>query len=380
MRIRSNKRLLGLMLTPFALFSACVGLTPEEQAEYTDLQSEVRRIQDEEITPRQQQLHEILEGGLVLDINDLNEKVNQIRNEKLGPLEHQLSGLQSGEQVLAAPGTRIELEELNRRLEELGLLSAGLEGQISEYREQLEAAKSAASHQVEQEITVLEVERHALLEQLEDLFRDTDLRAAEIDASLAELRQALEVLDPDSTEAREVRSGIAEFEAEWETLHDNESALKAEIEATVGRIEAEIAALREESAGRSDVLAEQFGVLIHGLEISLHDVSEEKEDAVRRIHEIELSGPEELQEAIAELENLIEEIVTSELRPLIERINQSVAGEDADGQAREQLRVELEDWLATIASKRARMNELNSKSFQSLLQGLNLGGLPVFGQ
>ncbi len=45
MRIRSNKRLLGIMLAPFALFSACVGLTPEEQAEYDQLQYEVHRIQ-----------------------------------------------------------------------------------------------------------------------------------------------------------------------------------------------------------------------------------------------------------------------------------------------------------------------------------------------
>lgn len=47
-----SKRLLGLMIAPFALLTACVGLSPEEQAEYTSLQSELQRIQFEEISPR----------------------------------------------------------------------------------------------------------------------------------------------------------------------------------------------------------------------------------------------------------------------------------------------------------------------------------------
>ena len=366
------------MLVPFALFSACVGLSPEEQAEYNELQSEVSRIQVEEIAPRQQQLHEILNGGFAVDINELQEQVNQIRNERLEPLEHRLSGLQSGGQVLAAPGTRIELEEMNRKLEELGLLSAGLQAQIAEYRGQLEAAQTAAGQQLEEQIGLLEIKLEALQQQLEELFRDTDLRAVEIEESLSDLRELLETLETDSSEADEARAGITEFEAEWEALHDSESAMKSEVEEAIEQINAEINALREEINGRHSALAVQFGGLILGLEISLHDVSEEREDIVRRIHDIELSAPEELKQAIEELQELIDTIVKNELRPLIERLNEATAGGNPNSVSREKLKAELEEWLTIVARNRARMNELNSKSFESLLGGLNLGGLPSF--
>jgi chromosome segregation ATPase len=375
MNIRSNKRLLGLMLVPFALFSACVGLTPEEQAEYDALQSEVQRIQVEEIGPRQMKLHEIGDGKLAVNVTELQEKVNQIRNEKLGPLEHRLSGLQSGGEVLAAPGTKIELEELNRSLEELKMLYAGLQSQINETRGQMESAKKIAGQQIEEEITLLEIELKAQKTTLENLFNDTDIAAIEINASLAEYREMLETLEADSADADEIRAQIAELESEWETLHDNESGLKTIIEARIEATEAAIHELREEIESRHHALAEQFGDLIHELEVTLHDVSEEKESVVRKIHELELSAPEELEQAIEELEVLIEEIVSTELRPLIERINAAVAGGDPNAALREELRAELEEWLAEIASKRARMNELSSKSFQSMLSGLDLGGL-----
>jgi chromosome segregation ATPase len=375
MNIRSNKRLLGLMLVPFALFSACVGLTPEEQAEYDALQSEVQRIQVEEIGPRQMKLHEIGDGKLAVNVTELQEKVNQIRNEKLGPLEHRLSGLQSGGEVLAAPGTKIELEELNRSLEELKMLYAGLQSQINETRGQMESAKKIAGQQIEEEITLLEIELKAQKTTLENLFNDTDIAAIEINASLAEYRELLETLEADSADADEIRAQIAELESEWETLHDNESGLKTIIEARIEATEAAIHELREEIESRHHALAEQFGDLIHELEVTLHDVSEEKESVVRKIHELELSAPEELEQAIEELEVLIEEIVSTELRPLIERINAAVAGGDPNAALREELRAELEEWLAEIASKRARMNELSSKSFQSMLSGLDLGGL-----
>jgi hypothetical protein len=73
MKLRSNKRLLGLTLAPFVLFPACVRLSPEEQAEYNKLESEVRRIQVEEIGPLQQRLHEIGNGELVVDIKELQQ-------------------------------------------------------------------------------------------------------------------------------------------------------------------------------------------------------------------------------------------------------------------------------------------------------------------
>lgn len=378
MKIRSNRRLLGLMLTPFALFTACVGLSPEEQVEYNQLKSEVQRIQAEEIGPRQQQLHEIATGGIVVDVNQLQAQVNQIRSEKLAPLEHRLSGLQSGSEVLAAPGTKIELEELNRKLQELEQLSAGLKSQISEYREQLEVAQLASGEQLEEQISLLEIELDALNLQLAELFRDTDLQAAEIDASLADLRELLETLEADSADADEARTGIAEFEAEWEAIHQGESAMMAELEDAIEAVKAEIAVLRAEINGHNESLANQFGGLIHGLEISLHDVSEEREDVVQRIHNLELSAPEELQQVIEELEKLIETIVTTELRPLIVRMNEATVGGDSNSTTREQVRAELEEWLATVAGKRARMNELNSKSFKSLMGGLNLGSLLSF--
>lgn len=367
------------MLAPFALFTACVGLTPEEQAEYKELQSEVRRIQVEEIRPRQETLQKILEGGLVVDIGELQEQVNQIRNKKLGPLEHQLAGLQSGGQVLAAPGTRIELEELNRRLAELGLLYTGLQGEIAERRGQLEAAKSLAGQGVEVEITLLEIELKALRQQLEELFRESDLRVLDIDAAIADLRELLETLEPDSADADDVRAGIAGLEAEREAIHAEEAAVKADAARTIDQLEADIHALQEERDSRHHALVEQFGDLVHGLEVSLHDVSEEKEDVVRRIHGLELSGPEELQRTIDELEGLIAEIVTTELRPLIERINGASEGGGPNSVTREQLRADLEEWLTRIAGMRARMSELNARSFQSLLSGFDISGLTAFG-
>lgn len=310
MNIRGNKRLLGLMLAPFALFTACVGLTPEEQAEYKELQEEVRRIEVEEIQPRQNDLHQIIEGKLVVNVTEIQERVNQIRNDRLEPLNQKLATLKSSDPVLAAPGTRIELEELNRRLEELMRLYSGVEAQIAEHREQLLAAKKASSE--------------------------------------------------------ELVAIIAELEIDLENTEGEESA---------AAIEDEIHGLQEEIESRHTAIAEQFEILIHSLEFSLHDISEEKEDVIRKIHELELSAPEELAKTIDELENLIEEIVTTELRPLIERLNEATQSGDPNTETREQLRAEIEEWLNKIAALRARMNELTKKSFQSMLSGLNLGAL-----
>ena len=149
--------------------------------------------------------------------------------------------------------------------------------------------------------------------------------------------------------------------------------MKAEIGEAIKRFEAEISELREENDRRNHALAQQFGELIHGLEISLHDVSEEKENMVRSIYDLELSASDELQQTI-------DEIITFELRSLIERINATATGSDPNGATREQLRAELEEWLARIASNQARMNELNAKSLQSFLSELNIGGLLAAGQ
>ncbi len=314
MKLRGNKRLLGLLLAPFALLTACVGLTPEEQAEYKELQAEVRRIQVEEIQPRQSELNEIIEGKLVVDVTEIQERVNQIRNERLAPLDEQLASLKSGDPVFAAPGTRLELEELNGRLNELTQLYAAIQAQIDEHRGQMLAAKAAAAEQLEAQISELELE----------------LKEAETDDA-AEL-----ILE-------------------------------------------QIAILTEEIGARKSAIIDQFEILIHGLEISLHDVSEEKEDVVRKIHELELSAPEELEKTINELENQIETIVTKELRPLIEQLNEATAGGDPNAALRERLRAEIEEWLSKLASTRARINELTAKSFQSLLGGLDLGGLSGLG-
>ncbi len=307
MNFRANKRLLGLMLAPFALFTACVGLTPEEQAEYKELQEEVRRIQVDEIQPRQNGLNQIIEGKLVVDVKEIQEQVNQIRNERLEPLNKQLATLRSGDQFQAAPGTRVELQELNRRLDELKQLYSAIQAQIDEHRGQLLAAKEASAEQLEAEITGLELK----------------LKATE-----------------DDTAAEEIEARIHE--------------------------------LREEIERRHGAIAEQFGVLIHTLEISLHDVSEEKEQIARNIHEIELSAPEELEKAIEELENVLEQIISTELRPLIEKLNEATVGGDPNEVNRQQLREEIEEWLVKITALRARMNELTTKSFQSLLGGLDL--------
>jgi hypothetical protein len=323
MKLRVNKRLIGLMLAPFALLTACVGLSPEEQAEYSRLQSELQRIQFEDISPRKEKLRDLADGKLVVDVDQLHEQVNQIRNEKLAPLQHKLAGLKSQQEVLAAPGTRIDLEELNRRLVELDLLSAGIKSQIAEYREQLELAKGAAASQVEAEITLLEVDLAALREQL---------------------AAATNVAD--------------------------ENDLKAQI----AEIEAKIHALREESEIRNAALSSQFGTIIHDLEMSLHDISEEKSDIAIKIHDLELSAPEELEQVIIELESMIEKITTSELRPLIERLNAASSGGDGTSDLREQLRAELEEWLARVSEIRARINELQAQSLQSILGGLDLSG------
>lgn len=314
MNILARKRLLGLMLAPFALFTACVGLTPEEQAEYKELQDEVRRIQVDEIQPRQHGLKKIADGKLVVNVTELQERVNQIRNERLEPLNDKLAVLKSGEQVFAAPGTRIELEELNSRLEELKQLYAAIQGQIDEHREQLLAAKKAAAEQLEAQISELEL----------------DLKSAETDEA--------------------------------------ENAIKAQIQE-----------LREEIDARHEAITDQFEILIHTLEVSLHDVSEEKEDVVRKIYELELSAPEELEKTIQELENTIEEIITKELRPLIEKLNEATSGGDSNSVTREQLRAEIEEWLGKLTSLRARINELTAKSLQSLLGGLDLSGLAGLG-
>ncbi len=380
MNIRGNKRLLGLMLTPFALFTACVGLTPEEQAEYKELQEEVRRIQVEEIQPRQANLRDIVEGNLTVNLDELQKQINLIRNERLDPLEHKLAVLQSDGTVFAAPGTRIELEELNDRLNELQLLYSGLQEQIEEHNGLLEAAKKAAGREIEEKISLLEIELEELLNQLEEIGRDTDLRAVEIDDAIGELRDDLETLDEGSEDATGIQAQIEELDAEWTSIHDSETALKSEINDSIEVIEAEINQLREEIESRHSALRKQFGGLIHGMEISLHDVSEDKEAVVRRIQELELSAPEELEKAIDELEGLIESIITTELRPLIERLNEATRGEDPNDAAREQLRAELEEWLTKIAVLRARLNELTSKSFKSLLGGLDLGGLAALGR
>lgn len=309
MPFRTNRRLLGLMLAPFALFTACVGLTPEEQAEYKELQDEVLRIQVEEIQPRQEQLKQIIDGKLVVNVEQLQEQVNQIRNEQIEPLNKKLASLKSGEQVFAAPGTRLDLEQLNLRLDELKRLHTAMEAQIAEHREQLAAAKAVA--------------------------------AEELEAAIAELEIAL--AEAESDEAAE-------------------------------QIEAEIAAVYAEIEVRHSALVEQFGILIHGLEMSLHDISEEKEDVVRAIHELELSAEEELGKTIEELEGAIDEIITHELRPLIEQLNAATTG-DVTEITREQLRGEIEEWLAELASMRARLNELTARSFQSWFNGLDLSGL-----
>ncbi len=302
------------MLAPFALFTACVGLTPEEQAEYRELQEEVRRIQVEEIQPRQNELKQIAEGGLVVNVAELQQRVNQIRNEKIEPLNEKLASLKSSDPVLAAPGTRIELEELNTRLEELKQLYSGLHAQIEEHREQMHAAKKAAAAEPEAEIEELLVK----------------LKNAETEDAAAEIEAMID---------------------EWE----------------------------EEIHARHTAIIEQFEILIHSLEITLHDVSEEKEAVFLRIQELELSAPEELEKTISELENTIEEIITSELRPLIEKLNEATSGGDGNAVTREQLKAEIEEWLEKLASLRARINELTKKSFQSLLGGLDLSSLSGLG-
>lgn len=321
-----SKRLLGLMIAPFALLTACVGLSPEEQAEYTSLQSELQRIQFEEISPRQEKLRDLADGNLVVNIDKIHEQVNQIRNEKLAPLEQKLAGLKSQSEVLAAPGTRIELEELNQRLAELDLLAAGLKSQIAEYRDQLALAKEAAGSQLEVEISLLDIDLVELRERVDTLSSDADIIA--------------------------LKEQIAE-------------------------IEAKIKALREESDSRGEALAAQFGTIIHDLEMSLHDISEEKSDIAIKIHDLELTAPEELEQTITDLEKMIEQITTSELRPLIERLNEATSGDGGSVELREQLRAELEEWLSRVSEIRTRINDLQAKSLQSILGGLNLGGVGV---
>lgn len=298
------------MLAPFALFTACVGLTPEEQAEYKELQEEVRRIQVEEIQPRQNDLKQIIDGKLVVDVAEIQAQVNQIRNEKLEPLDKKLTNLKTDLQVQAAPGTRIELAELNSRLEELERLSAGMKAQIAQHEEQRSAAKKAVAELLEEDISELELA----------------LKEAESDEAAA-------------------------------------------------AIEEEIRGLREEIENRQAAIFDQFAVLIQSLEFSLYDISEEKAEVIQKIYELELTAPEELEKTIEDLENLIEEIITNELRPLIERLNEATVGGDPNEATREQLRAEIEEWLSKIASLRARMNELTQKSFQSILGGLNLNAL-----
>lgn len=380
MKIRQNKRLLGLMLAPFALFTACVGLTPEEQAEYKELQAELHRIQVEEIEPRREELQKLAEGKLVIDVEQLQAQVNQIRNDKLEPLNEELAALKSSDPILAAPGTRIELEELHQRLEELELLAAGLEAQIEEHRSKLIAAKEAATGPLEEEITGLELELKALVEELENLFHETDLQAIEINEQLDALREELEGLDEGSEDAEAIEAEIAALEGEWDEIHDAEAVKKEELQSAIDAIENEIAELRKEIEDRQRALIEQFESLIHGLQISLHDISEEKEDVKRKIHDLELSAPEELDKTIDELEELIEKIVTSELQPLIERLEEARQGGSGATISREQIAAELERWFARIAEIRARMSELSSKSFQSLLSGLDLSALAALGQ
>lgn len=381
MKIRQNRRLLGLMLAPFALFTACVGLTPEEQAEYRELQEEVRRIQIEEIEPRRGELQKVLEGKFVVDVEQLQAQINQVRNEKLEPLNEELVTLKSSDPVLAAPGTKIELEELNRRLEELEALHAGMKAEIEQQRQQLIAAKEAAASEPQEQIDALELEIKSLVEELEELGFNTDIRALEIDEQLAALREELEDADEGSEAAQEITAAIAELEEEWELLHDAEASAKADLEASIDAKENEIHELRAEIERRHGALIDQFENMILGLEISAHDIAEEKEDVIRRIHELELSAPEELEKTISDLEELIEKIVTTELRPLIERLEEARQGGDSGGAtvSRERLVAELEEWLAKIAQLRARMSELSAKSFQSLINGLDLGALGSLG-
>lgn len=379
MKILANKRLLSLAIAPFALFTACAGLTPEEQAEYSNLQNEMRRIQVEEIAPRQEQLQKIISGQMVVDVTQLQARVNQIRNEKLHPLEEELVGLRSSEELLAAPGTKVELEELNTRLAELDALTATLLAQVEEHRDQRDAAKAAAAEQLEEQIVGLRIERDALQQQLEELLHDTDLRAGEITESLTDLREQLEALEPGSGDAAGIEANIIELEDEWDAIHATESELKAELEAEITEIQTQIdvlLALIDDSTGAINT---QFTNLIHALEVSIHDLSEEKADVIRLIHELELSAPDELQQTIEEIETLIEKVVTGELRPLIEQINASIAGGDPIAIAREQLRAELEEWLSELSAMKDRIAELGSKSFESMLDGLDLGAFSGFG-
>ena len=107
----------------------------------------------------------------------------------------------------------------------------------------------------------------------------------------------------------------------------------------------------------------------------MHDIAEEKADVRQQIHEIELASHEELEKTIEDLENLIEETIATELRPLIEQLNAATIGGDVNAATKERLMAEIEDWLARLAELRARINELTSKSLQSLLGGLDLQSL-----
>ena len=147
-----------------------------------------------------------------------------------------------------------------------------------------------------------------------------------------------------------------------------------DLKVQIAEIEAKIHALRKESESRSATLSAQFGAIIHDLEMSLHDISEEKSDIAIKIHDLELSAPEELEQVITELESMIEKITTSELRPLIEKLNEATSGGESSAGLREQLRAELEEWLARVSEIRARINELQAQSLQAILGGLDLSG------
>lgn len=373
---------MGLLFLPLMAVMACSGLNEAEQAEYDELKVEIARITIEELAPRQERLREIINNSDV-DVDELQAEIARIRAEKLAPLEAQLAALHAeSEPLFAAPSEPVDEEALNKRFDEL-------EAILEEQREKADALRAQIENlrngDVQADIEVrlqqiAEVER-----QLEDLRRRTDERALAIQNEIAELDGIKAALDPESDDYAVIAQLLEDLSREWEEIHEDEANGEREFLALIGRLESEIKQLERSVEDISDSLWSQLAAVLEEIERDIHRMEQEQADILALLQPLVFGAagdepgdvpeePVDTSELEAELEAAIQDIIDTELRPLMDKVNAIVAGEDFTALI-EELKVELEDWLARLAELRERFNELTRKSFESLLSGVDLSSI-----
>jgi chromosome segregation ATPase len=379
MRLTFKRKILGALFLPLLAVGACSGLTDAEKAEYEDIKAEIARIQVEEIGARQERLHEILSDAGI-DVEELQAEIARIRSEKLGPLEEELAALQSGDSVLFnAPGEPVDEEALRAKLEEL---QAALDEQTAKADAIRAQITNLRNNDVQGDIELRLRQIAEIHSQLDQLRRQTDERAQDIQDQIVELDVLRAGLDPDSEDYAAMTGAIESLTHEWDKLHADAAKNEKDLLAVIARLESEIKQLERSTTDVSDSLRSQLAAALKEIERSIHEMQQQQAEILTKLQPFLLGAagdaPESdehaeaaREERIAELEALIKDIVDNDLRPLIEKLNASVSPE-SKATLIEELKVEMKEWLALLSGLRERLAELTRKSFDSLLSGFDL--------